>query len=170
MQFVCSNRTRKKLHVAKKSCKTEGGFDAWLVLKWFEWMLHCHHNWTFYQDLNTSTVWGHDQDVCKSESVALHVVKVASWGERSQFYPDGWCRGRTRWWRCGSRARRSPLASPAGGICSGSRRTHSSLCTSHSTQALGSCCTNICNLKIRIQTHTHTQSFDMATEKKCGKL
>lgn len=46
-----------------------------------------------------------------------------------RLYLDGWCRGHTHWWRCGSRAPRSQPESPVGGIYSGSRRTRSSLCT-----------------------------------------
>lgn len=137
---------------------------ALLVLKTLAWMLHCfitigHFIWIFILKYKweaifiPSSVSGHG--ISKSETVALHVVKVVSWGERL-CYLDGWCRGRTRWWRCGSRAQRSPLASPAGGIYSGSRRTRSSLYTSRSTQALGNCCANICNLKIIMKRTTHT--------------
>lgn len=126
-----------------------------LVQKRLARMLHCLitiGNFTQILFLNTSEKSSSSGHLC----FALHVVKVMSRGEKSLFYPDGWCRGRTRWWRCGSRAPRSPLASPAGGIYSGSRRTRSSLGTSRSTQALGSCCTNVCNLKIIMkEKHSH---------------
>lgn len=96
---------------------------------------------------NHSSVFGQDRDNGQTETRSLQAVHAVRCGHRFLCYLDGWCRGRTRWWRCDSRAQRSPPASPAGGIYSGSHRTRSSLCTSRSTPARGSCCTNTCNLK-----------------------